>query len=92
VRINNRGSSTQVIDVSNTSTADNAGLHLWAYGGGSNQQWQPIAESGGAFHFVSRLSGKCLTVPGGSTADSVQLVQFTCNGTASQSFRLTQQP
>jgi hypothetical protein len=92
VRVNNRGSSTQVIDVSNTSTADNAGLHLWAYGGGANQQWQPIAESGGAFHFVSRLSGKCLTVPSGSTADSVQLVQFTCNGTASQSFRLTQQP
>jgi hypothetical protein len=91
VRINNRGNAAQVIDVSNTSTADNAALHLWAYGGGSNQQWQPVAETDGYYHFTSRLSGKCLTVPNGSTADSVQLVQLTCNGSASQSFRLTQQ-
>ena len=91
VRINNRGNAAQVIDVSNTSTADNAALHLWAYGGGDNQQWLPVAESGGYFHFTSRLSGKCLTVPGGSTADSVQLVQLTCNGSASQSFKVTQQ-
>jgi len=91
VRVNNRGDAAQVIDVSNTSTADNAALHLWAYGGGGNQQWQPVAEADSYFHFVSRLSGKCLTVPNGSTADSVQLVQLTCNGSAAQSFRLTQQ-
>ncbi|MET1076183.1 MAG: ThuA domain-containing protein [Umezawaea sp.] len=91
VRINNRGNAAQVVDVANTSTADNAGLQLWAYGGGNNQQWLPVAESDGNYHFVSRLSSKCLTVPGGSTADSVQLVQLTCNGSASQSFRLTQQ-
>ena len=36
-------------------------------------------------------SGKCLDVPGASTADSVQLVQYTCNGTAAQSFRLVPQ-
>jgi trehalose utilization protein/ricin-type beta-trefoil lectin protein len=88
-RIDNRGNPAQVIDVSNTSTADNAALHLWAYGGGANQQWQPVAETDGYFHFVSRLSGKCLTVPNGSTADGVQLVQLTCDGSASQSFRLT---
>ena len=91
VRINNRLNSAQVIDVSNVSSADNAPLHLWAYGGGNNQQWQPVAEGGGFYHFVSRLSGKCLNVPGGSTADSVQLVQFTCNGSAAQSFSLAQQ-
>ncbi|MCE7003576.1 ThuA domain-containing protein [Kibdelosporangium philippinense] len=91
VRINNRGNAAQVIDVSNVSSADNALLHLWAYGGGNNQQWQPVAEDGGYFHFVSRHSGKCLTVPNSSTADSVQLVQLTCNGSAAQSFRLTQQ-
>ncbi|WNV88569.1 ThuA domain-containing protein [Umezawaea sp. Da 62-37] len=91
VRINNRGNAAQVVDVSNTSTADNAGLHLWAYGGGNNQQWLPVAETDGGYHFVSRLSSKCLTVPGASTADSVQLVQLTCDGSASQSFRLTQQ-
>ncbi len=69
--------------------ADNAGLQLWTYGGGTNQQWQAVSEGGGYFHFVSRHSSKCLTVPGGSTADSTQLVQSTCNGGTAQSFRLT---
>ena len=51
-----------------------------------------MSEGGGYYHFVSRHSGKCLDVPAASTADSVQLVQYTCNGTAAQSFRLAQQP
>ena len=64
------------------SAADNAPIQLWTYGGGNNQQWQPVAEGGGYYHFVNRHSGKCLDVPAASTADSVQLVQYTCNGTA----------
>ncbi|MBP2325851.1 hypothetical protein JOF56_006236 [Kibdelosporangium banguiense] len=90
LRINNRNNPAQVIDVANVSAADNAVLQLWAYGGGNNQQWQAVTEDGGYFRFVSRHSAKCLTVPGGSTADSVQLVQLACNGSAAQSFRLNQ--
>jgi Ricin-type beta-trefoil lectin domain-like len=41
--------------------------------------------------FVNRNSGKCLDVPAASTADSVQLVQYACNGTGAQSYRLVQQ-
>ncbi|WP_220183111.1 RICIN domain-containing protein [Sphaerisporangium album] len=89
VRVNNRGNSAQVLDVTNVSTADNAPIQTWTYGGGNNQQWQPVSEGGGQYHFVNRNSGKCLDVPGASTADSVQLVQYTCNGTAAQSFSLT---
>jgi type 1 glutamine amidotransferase len=85
-RVNNRNNAAQVLDVTGVSTADNAGVQLWAYGGGNNQQWQPVTETGGSFHFLNRNSNKCLTVPNGSTADSVQLVQLTCNGSASQSF------
>jgi hypothetical protein len=92
VRINNRNNPAQVLDVSNVSTADNAPVHLWAYGGGNNQQWQAVSEGGGYYHFVSRHSGKCLDVPGASTANSVQLVQYTCNGSGAQSFRLVTQP
>lgn len=88
-RVNNRNDATKVIDVAGMSSADNAGLQLWTYGGGNNQQWQAVSEGSGYFHFLSRLSNKCLTVPGGSTADSTQLVQQTCNGGATQSFRLT---
>jgi hypothetical protein len=89
VRVNNRSDATKVIDVTGVSSADNAGLQLWTYSNGDNQQWQAVSEGGGYFHFVSRLSSKCLTVPGGSTADSTQLVQLTCNASATQSFRLT---
>ncbi|MEU8656444.1 RICIN domain-containing protein [Actinoplanes philippinensis] len=88
VRINNRGNAAQVLDVTGVSTADNAKIQTWAYGSTANQQWQPVAEGGGYYHFVNRNSGKCLDVPAASTADSVQLVQYTCNGTAAQSFRL----
>ncbi len=87
-RINNRTNPAQVIDVTDVSTADNAGLQLWSYSGGNNQQWQPVSEGSGYYHFVARHSGKCLTVPGASTADSVQLVQSTCNGSAAQSFKV----
>ncbi|WP_326560892.1 ThuA domain-containing protein [Micromonospora sp. NBC_01796] len=92
VRVNNRANSARSIDVTNVSTADNAPIQLWTYTGGNNQQWQPVAETGGTYRLVNRLSGKCLDVPGASTANSVQLVQYACNGSAAQSFRLVQQP
>ncbi|MEE4542807.1 RICIN domain-containing protein [Streptomyces sp. V4-01] len=85
-RIGVASAPAQVWDETGVSTADGALTQLWLYGGGANQQWQPVAESSGAFHFVNRNSGKCLDVPGASTADSVQLEQYTCNGTAAQSF------
>ncbi|MFI6673469.1 ThuA domain-containing protein [Kribbella sp. NPDC050470] len=88
-RVNNRNDATKSIDVTNVSSADNAGLQLWTYGGGANQQWKAVSAGDGYFHFVSRLSNKCLTVPNGSTADSTQLVQLTCSGNSAQSFRLT---
>ncbi|MFE5941811.1 RICIN domain-containing protein [Streptomyces sp. NPDC056480] len=89
VRIGARTDPAQVVDVSDVSTADNAAVHLWTYGGGLNQQWRAVDEGGGAFHLVNRNSGKCLDVPAASTADSVRLVQYACNGTAAQRFRVT---
>ncbi|MGW7418631.1 RICIN domain-containing protein [Streptomyces sp. NPDC054813] len=89
VRINNGNNTSQVVDVTDVSTADNALTQLWAYGGGANQQWLPVDEGGGAYHFVNRNSGKCLDDPAASTADSVQLVQYTCNNTAAQRFQVT---
>jgi hypothetical protein len=64
-------------------------VHLWAYGGGANQQWQAVEESGGGYHFVRRNSGKCLDVPSASSADSVQLQQYACNGSGARSFTLS---
>nr|WP_225849651.1 RICIN domain-containing protein [Streptomyces sp. HPF1205] len=88
-RIGAASAPDQVWDETDVSTADGAPTQLWLYGGGANQQWLPVAESSGAYHFVNRNSGKCLDVPGASTDDSVQLQQYTCNGTAAQSFTLS---
>ena len=78
----------QVWDDTNVSPNNSSPIQLWLYGGGTNQQWLPVGESTGTFHFVNRFSGLCLDVPSASTADSVQLQQYTCNGTAAQSFTL----
>jgi hypothetical protein len=88
VRVNALNNAAQALDVTNVSTADSAPVQLWAYGNGLNQQWLPVEESDGAYHLVNRHSGKCLDVPGASTADGLQLQQYTCNGTAAQSFRI----
>jgi hypothetical protein len=87
-RANARDNSAQVWDVANVSTADGGVVHLWTYGGGNNQQWQAVEQAGGSYRFVNRLSGKCLDVPSASAADSVQLQQWACNGSAAQSFSL----
>ncbi|WP_374116016.1 RICIN domain-containing protein [Streptomyces sp. CoH27] len=88
VRVGNANDTGQVLDVVDVSTADNAPVQLWSYGGGANQQWQAVDDGGGAFHFVNRNSGKCLDDPGASLADSTQLQQYTCNGTAAQRFQV----
>jgi hypothetical protein len=87
-RVNSNLNAAQAWDVTNVSTADSAPIQLWSYSSGNNQQWLPVEEAGGTYHFVNRNSGKCLDVPGASTADSVQLQQYTCNGTAAQSFTM----
>ncbi|MEZ0075740.1 RICIN domain-containing protein [Planotetraspora sp. GP83] len=87
-RVNSNLNAAQAWDDTNVSTADGSPIQLWAYSGGNNQQWLPVEEAGGTYHFVNRHSGKCLDVPAASTADGVQLQQYTCNGTAAQSFTL----
>jgi hypothetical protein len=88
-RVNARNNAAQAWDVTNVSKADGGLVQLWAYSNGANQQWLPVQETSGAYHFVNRNSGKCLDVPSASMADSVQLQQYTCNGTNAQSFTIT---
>jgi hypothetical protein len=91
VRIAIRGNPQQVVDVTAVSTADDAPLQLWSYGGGGNQQWLPVRETSGRYHFTARHSGKCLSGTG-STANGVQLVQRACDNSAAQSFGLIAHP
>jgi hypothetical protein len=56
---------------------------------GTAQEWKPVAETGGTFHFVNRSSGLCLDVNGGAATNGLQLQQYTCNSSAAQSFTIT---
>ncbi|WP_317446965.1 ThuA domain-containing protein [Streptomyces collinus] len=91
VRIVARGNPQQAVDVTDRSTAEGAPLQLWSYGGGQNQQWSPVQQADGGYHFVARHSGKCLNAAS-TAADSVQLTQRACDASPAQSFRLTERP
>ncbi|WP_434446311.1 ThuA domain-containing protein [Lentzea sp. E54] len=86
-RVDYRNNPAKVLDVSDVSTADNAGIHLWDYVGGTNQQWRVTTGADGYSTLTARHSGKCLSAPA-SGADGGQLVQATCTGSAAQSFRI----
>jgi hypothetical protein len=75
-----------------TATGDGVKLELWSYGGGSNQQYQPVWEPGGTYHLIARHADKCLDVNAASTADGVQLQQWTCNNSLAQSFTISTPP
>jgi hypothetical protein len=57
-----------------------------------------VPAGNGVYRLVNRNSAagqgheECLTVPNSSTANSTQLTQSNCNGTAAQSFQLIPQP
>ena len=87
VIVNSNGAQP-AIDINGPSTAVGAQIHLWSDGGWSSEEWEPVQESNGNYHFVSHYSGLCLDVPSASTADGVQLQQYTCNGTGAQSWTL----
>ena len=87
VIVNSNGAQP-AIDVAGPSTSNGALIHLWSDGGWSSQEWQPVQEGSGDYHFVNHYSGLCLDTPAASTADGVQLQQYTCNGTGAQSFAL----
>lgn len=91
-KVVSRGASTESWNATNFGTGNNTPIQLWQFGGGANEQWQPIPLGNGAFKLVGRGSGRCLDVPGASTANGVQLQLFDCNGTSAQAWTLMQQP
>ena len=91
-KVVSRGAPAEAWDVTNVGTTNNSLIQLWQFGGGTNQQWQPVALGNGAFKFVGRGSGRCLDVPGASTANGARLQIFDCNGTGAQAWILKQQP
>lgn len=88
VQVQTRNDSSKVWDVKDRSAANGGLVQIYAASGtpGTNQQWKPIQETDGSFHFINRNSNKCLDVPNASVDDGVQLQQYDCNSSAAQSF------
>jgi glucosylceramidase len=93
-RVVSRNAADQVLDVTGgpSATADGVPIQTWAWASGTNQQWQPLALTSGAYALKARHSGKCLEVPDGTSANGTRLRQATCNGSAAQTFRLNERP
>lgn len=84
---NSANAAWNVVNVGNTP---GTGMQLWGYGGASNEIFKPIPLSNGYYEFSDEHSGLCLNVPNGSTSNGLQLQIDTCNGSASESFKLNQ--
>jgi hypothetical protein len=72
-------------------TANGAAIQLYTSKVETNEEWMPVSVGNGAYQFVVKNSGKCLDVPGASSAVLLQMQQYTCNGTGAESFTLKQQ-
>jgi len=86
----NQLTNTQVWDAAGAGTANGTKIVTYGWAGGRNQQWRPVWDSSQNVTLQPRHAvTKCLDVPGGSTADSVQLQLWDCNGTAAQKFTMS---
>jgi hypothetical protein len=74
--------------LSTVGTTSGSLMQIWSYAGASNEEFEPVSLGSGYYKFVGQGSGLCLDVPGNSTANSVQLDIYTCNGTTAQAFKL----
>ena len=73
------------LDDSGGSYAANNGIIQYTWTGGHNQDWYVLPTDSGYAEIVNRLSGQCLSGFGGAGA---QVVQYPCNGWASQQWNL----
>ncbi|WP_432921355.1 ThuA domain-containing protein [Microbispora sp. CA-135349] len=71
--------SGKYVTPQDASTADDAKIVQMSATEGSEQQWEAIPFTAGAYQLKNVKSGKCLDVPTGSTATGTQLVQYSCH-------------
>ena len=76
------------LDILNWSLSDGGGIILYNGGKGNNEQWYFQYAGDGYYYILSRHSGKCLEVSGGSTSDNASVQQRAVNGNDQQLWRL----
>ena len=83
----NAEASDMQLDVLNWSLSNGGEIILFS-GGGNNEQWYFQYAGDGYYYIISRHSGKCLEVSGGSTEEGAPIIQNIINGSDQQLWRL----
>ncbi len=71
------------------STAANARLQQWGYGGGANQQFKIVDRGNGEFSIQARHTDMALDVFWGRADDGTPIVQYPWTGTSNQRWTFT---
>lgn len=58
-----------------------------ACAGTTDQQWKVTTNSAGYVALAARVSGECLDVSGGSTANSAAIITYACSGATNQQWK-----
>jgi hypothetical protein len=75
--------SGKAVVVQSASTAENANVFQWTYGGAAtNDEWELVGIGSGYYRIVNRNSGKDMVVVGASTANGADVVQATYGGSS----------
>ena len=75
--------SSKAVAVQSASTAENANVIQWTYGGAAtNDEWEVRGIGSGYYRIINRNSGKDMIVAGASTANAGDVVQATYGGAA----------
>jgi hypothetical protein len=86
--VSDANATTESWNVVSKGTTSGSLMQIWAFAGATNEEFEPVSLGNGYYEFVGQGSGLCLDVPSNSTANSVQLDIYTCNGTTAQAFKL----
>ncbi len=82
--------SGQCLEVFSSSTANGATVDQWTCNHTATQQWflvdHGLGDYGDSISLVNANSGKCLEVYYSSLANGAKVDQWTCNGTATQTW------
>jgi len=87
-KVSNRAAG-KCMDVVGPSTSDAAAVHGWSCYASDSQLWSWVAkgtthDGWPVYQIRNKYSGKCLAIPGSSTADGTGLQQKTCTNDWSQ--------
>ena len=89
--VSTHNSSSAAWNVVGNSTSAGTGIQLYGYSAQSNEEFEPELLSTGYYELIDHNSGLCVSDPNGSTTSGQKLEIETCNGSASESWKLNLQ-